>query len=138
MTADAFDVCIPFVLQEEGGFSCHPADPGGATCHGITGVTLAAWRGCTGTVKDVECLTVDEAKKIYRDRYWNAIRGDGLPPAVAVVMLDSAVNSGPAQAFRWLQAAAGFRGAGIDGQLGPKTLAAVKQLDPLLVAHEVC
>jgi lysozyme family protein len=135
---DAFDLCIPFVLKEEGGYCCLDGDPGGATCRGVTMATLAAWRGCAVTAKDVEHLTEDEATRIYRARYWKPVRGDELPPAVALVMLDSAVNSGPAQAIRWLQAAVGMSGAAIDGQLGPKTLAAVRSLDPQLVAHELC
>jgi lysozyme family protein len=132
---DAFDVCIPFVLKEEGGYCCLAGDPGGATCRGVTLATLAAWRGCAVTAKDVEHLTEDEARKIYRKNYWNAVRGDDLPPAVAIVMLDSAVNSGPKQAIRWLQSAVGVER---DGDLGPHTLAAVKDHDPQLVAHEVC
>jgi lysozyme family protein len=51
------------------------------------------------------------------------------------VMLDSAVNSGPSQAIRWLQSAVGVER---DGDLGPRTLAAVRDHDPQLVAHEVC
>jgi len=135
---DAFDLCIPFILKEEGGFCNYVEDPGGATCRGITGATLADWRGCEVTVADVEALTEKEARDIYRARYWNAIRGDELPPAVALVVLDGAVNSGPKRSIMWLQAAVGFKGAAIDGQLGPKTLGAVRQLDPLMVAHEIC
>jgi lysozyme family protein len=56
----------------------------------------------------VEHLTEQEARNIYRAMYWNKVRGDELPPAVALVMLDSAVNSGPAQAIRWLQSAVGM------------------------------
>jgi lysozyme family protein len=99
--------------------------------------TLSSWRGYAVTAQDVEHLSEKEAREIYRARYWNAVRGDDLPPAVALVMLDSAVNSGPAQAIKWLQAAVGLSGAAIDGKLGPHTLAAVKALDPQLVAHEV-
>lgn len=135
---DAFDLCIPFVLAEEGGYCCVPEDRGGATCRGVTAATLAQWRGCTVTHKDVEALTEEEAREIYRALYWQAIHGDDLPPVVALVVLDSAVNSGPRQAIKWLQSAVGFKGASIDGQLGPRTLGAVRQLDPQLVAHEIC
>lgn len=132
----AFDRCIPFVLQWEGGYVCHPDDPGGATCHGVTAETLAAWRKCAVTHADVEALQVAEACAIYRAKYWQAIRGDDLPPAVALVTLDAAVNSGPLRAAKWLQTAAGFRDP--DGQIGPRTIEAVRRLDPQLVAHEMC
>jgi lysozyme family protein len=132
---DAFDLCIPFVLKEEGGYCCLPGDNGGATCRGVTMATLAAWRGCAVTVQDVEHLSEQEARNIYRAMYWDKVRGDELPPAVALVMLDSAINSGPKQAIRWLQSAVGMER---DGDLGPRTLAAVKDHDPQLVAHEVC
>jgi hypothetical protein len=86
---DAFDLCIPFVLKEEGGYCCLPGDNGGATCRGVTMATLAAWRGCAVTVQDVEHLSEQEARNIYRAMYWDKVRGDELPPAVALVMLDS-------------------------------------------------
>ena len=48
--------------------------------------------------------------------------GDALPPPLALLVFDAAVNNGVGRAAVWLQLAAG---AAPDGQLGPRTLAAV-------------
>jgi len=55
--------------------------------------------------------------------YWTPIQGDKLPPALAVVVFDHAVNAGPPKATRLLQAALG---ASVDGVMGRQTLAAAR------------
>jgi lysozyme family protein len=35
MTAENFDECLKLVRKDEGGYSNHPSDPGGATQWGI-------------------------------------------------------------------------------------------------------
>jgi lysozyme family protein len=72
-------------------------------------------------------LPVDLAKRIYHEKYWKPVRADELPEAVRYVLFDGAVNSGPAQAVRWLQRAVNVAD---DGVIGPKTLAAVASVDP--------
>ena len=116
-----FDTAIKHVLQVEGDFSDHPADPGGATRSGITEAVArrAGYRG------DMRELPLDLAKRIYREEYWNAVRADELPAGIRLVMFDAAVNSGTGQAIRWLQRAVGVAD---DGVLGPRTLAAVGAL----------
>ena len=99
-----FDACLRFVLQYEGGFVNHPADPGGATNLGITRATLAAWRKRPVTVADVRALTRDEAAAIYRAKYWDAIGGDALPAGVDLLAFDIAVNMGVGRAKAWLAA----------------------------------
>lgn len=111
-----FDQIIKHVLMHEGGYSDHSADPGGKTMHGIT-EAVAREVGYRGNMQE---LPIDLAKRIYRDRYWDSIRADELPPAVRHVMFDAAVNSGPRQAIIWLQRAIGVDA---DGIIGPVTLA---------------
>lgn len=72
---------------------------------------------------DIARLTIDDAKAIYEARYWQPIRGDDLPPGLALLCFDSAVNNGVGAATRWLQSAAGVT---IDGAIGPKTIAAAQ------------
>ena len=121
-----WDACIAFVLEREKGFVSNPADSGGATNMGITRATLASWRGEPVTEDDVRNLTAGEAKSIYRANYWNAARCDAMPPGVDLVLMDSAVMSGPSRAVRFLQEACGLRGGDVDGNVGPKTLGAVR------------
>lgn len=118
-----FDTAFTTLLKHEGGFSNHPADPGGKTRFGITEAVAreAGYRG------DMRELPLDLAKRIYKDRYWGAVRADELPAAVRYAVFDAAVNSGVRQAARWLQRAVGVRD---DGVIGPVTLAAVRAADP--------
>ena len=125
-TEARWDACIAFVLEREGGFANDSADGGGATNMGITRATLASWRGEPVTEEDVRNLTVAEAKSIYRANYWNAARCDAMPPGVDLVLMDSAVMSGPSWGVRFLQEACGLRGKDVDGIVGPKTLSAVR------------
>lgn len=129
-----FSACLGLVLKAEGGYSNNPADPGRATNMGITQTTLASWRGHPVTVADVKALTADEAGKIYRARYWNAVNGDNLPAGIDYVCFDFAVNSGPARAAKALQQALGVAQ---DGVIGPVTVAAARKAEPVGVINVV-
>ncbi len=118
-----FDTAFTTMLRHEGDYSDHPADPGGKTRYGIT-EAVAREVGYRGDMRE---LPLDLAKRIYKGRYWEAVRADELPAEVRYAVFDAAVNSGPRQAIRWLQRAAGAKD---DGIIGPKTLAAVRATDP--------
>ena len=119
-----FDDIMLTIFRWEGGFVDDPQDPGGATNMGITHKTLAQFRGLASvTPQEVKDLTKDEAIAIYRANYWGAIRGDNLPQPLDFVVMDGAVNQGPAGVTKLLQA---LVGAGQDGALGKKTLKAIK------------
>lgn len=118
-----FDQTFDILLKHEGDYSDHPADPGGKTRFGIT-EAVAREVGYRGDMRE---LPLDLAKRIYKDRYWDAVRADELPAAIRYAMFDAAVNSGPRQAIRWLQRAAGAQD---DGIIGPQTLAAARAADP--------
>ena len=91
-----FDQSLKFVLAHEGGYSNDPADPGGATMHGVTQRTYNTFRKGEGKpVADVRNIAPDEVRAIYKNRYWNAIHGDQYSAPLATVMLDAAVNHGP-------------------------------------------
>jgi Glycosyl hydrolase 108/Predicted Peptidoglycan domain len=122
-----FGSCMAVVLREEGGFVDNPADPGGATNMGITLRTLAAWRHAPTSVEDVRNLSVDEAERIYRAHYWNAMSCDSLPAGVDLMVFDFGVNAGPEEAIRTLQRAVGVTA---DGRMGPATLGAVARMNP--------
>jgi lysozyme family protein len=110
-------------MSHEGGFSNHPDDPGGATMYGVT-EKVARANGYTGHMRD---FTLDQAKAIYRKQYWDACQCEAMPDAVRYPLFDAAVNSGPVQSIKWLQAAAGVKA---DGVIGPMTRQAVNVLDP--------
>lgn len=126
---DRFPACLAVVLHHEGGFVNDPADPGGATNMGITIETLGDWRGKRVTPDDVRALTQAEAAQIYRARYWNPMRCDDLPPGLDLMVFDAGVNSGPQRAARLLQGAVAVP---VDGAIGPITLAAAREADPVM------
>jgi lysozyme family protein len=97
---------------------------------GITHKTLSAWRGTEVTVEDVKNLTQEEAGEIYRANYWNALNCDGLPPGIDLVAFDFGVNAGVGRAAKLLQKVVHVEQ---DGQVGPITLGAVRELEPVHV-----
>lgn len=121
-----FDSALAFVLQQEGGYSNNPLDPGGPTNFGITQRTYDRWKMYNAAPKvPVEQIPMEEARVIYHDWYWQAIGGDELPDKLDLVTFDAAVNIGPAPAVRILQRAAWTPE---DGIMGPNTLVAVRSI----------
>jgi len=125
--AEIIESTIDAILAREGGYVDHPDDKGGATNHGITQATLAGWRRARVTVDDVKALTEAEARDIYRSQY---IEEPGflhiLNDAVFSVVVDTAVNFGPAKATVFLQTALGVNA---DGVFGPVTRKAMDLAD---------
>jgi lysozyme family protein len=123
-----FARAMAFVLRYEGGYSEHPADPGGATNHGISlryavklGRLLDLDRDGDVDAADIRLITPKIAADLYRKDFWWAVRAERLPAAMALVAFDAAINCGPGRAAGWLQGAVG---AAQDGAIGPKTIAA--------------
>lgn len=114
--ADAFEWAVAIVLEREGGYVNDPKDPGGETKYGISRRAYPAL--------DIAALTKEDAKVIYRRDYWDACQCDGLPPDVALLVFDCAVNQGVATARILLQEAAAVK---VDGAVGPVTLAAARK-----------
>lgn len=120
-----FDNAFRVVIGEEGGYTTNPADPGNwtggrvgaGTCAGTKyGISAAAYPHL-----NIAGMALDEAKAIYKADYWDRVRADELPAAIALLVFDAAVNSGPDRATRWLQCALQVRS---DGVVGPVTIAA--------------
>ena len=130
-----FEAALAFTLPWEtggdpdGGYTCDPVDPGGATCWGIS---VRAHPEV-----DVERLSREQAAAIYRENYWDAT-GAQLPKEaapLALALFDFAVNSGESRANRELQT---LVGATPDGVIGPKTCEALLSHAYALVGHELC
>ena len=132
---DNFEKCLEFVLHHEGGFVDHPEDPGGATNLGCTKATWEKWVGRLCTVDDIKALVPEDVAPLYREKYWDKVRGDDLPTGVDYCVFDTAINSGPGRAAKFLQEAVG---AVADGAIGPRTLAAVREADPRQVIDAYC
>jgi lysozyme family protein len=100
---EVFERALAITLEYEGGYSAHPADPGGATYKGVTHWTFAAYLAGKGQpLRDVRSITETELREIYRRGYWDAIGAAEMSPALAIVAFDIACNSGPARVKAWL------------------------------------
>ncbi len=119
-----FDDAFANTIGLEGGFVDNPADPGGATMHGVTESVARKW-GYTGPMQD---LPLETAKQIAKQEYWDPYQCDKLVPLIAVQVFDAAYNGG--DVVRWLQQASG---ATVDGVLGPKTITAVNLTNPYVM-----
>lgn len=117
-----FEACHAITAKWEGGWSDHPADPGGKTMYGITQATLSAHLGRPALDAEIRNLSRATATAIYRDRYWKPVSGDALPEGVDLCVYDFGVNSGPSRAVKSLQAALGVKA---DGWIGRLTLEAM-------------
>lgn len=137
MSIEAFNTAIAFVLPHEEEFARGhwgdekyvvtenvEGDAGGLTKYGIDQA------GNPGV--DVANLTRDQAIVIYHLRYWSAHNLDSLPDKLAIAAFDVWVNGGHANL--WLQHAYNVTHPSApqlveDGQLGPKSLAALAASD---------
>ena len=91
-----FDAAIKFVLEREGGATVtnDPADPGGLTKYGIS------QRAHPGL--DIQNLTEEQAKAIYRKVYWEDSGCDRLQWPMNLIQLDTATNMGVGRAKQFL------------------------------------
>lgn len=122
-----FESALAGLLQHEGGFVNHPADPGGMTNLGVTKAVWEEWVGHPVTEKAMRSLQPADVAPLYRRKYWERVYADDLPAGVDYACFDAAVNSGPGRAVKWLQSCAGVTA---DGALGPVSMAAIKLADP--------
>ena len=120
------------IVAREGGWVNDPADPGGATNHGVTLTTLRRLaldldRDGTVTQSDLRRLTRAQAAEIFLQHYYHAPRIDALPEALRPSVFDMQVNAG-AQAVRILQRLLTEMGhpCTVDGMIGPQTIAAAE------------
>lgn len=130
-----YDYCLGEVLKWEGGYTNHPADKGGPTNFGITIHDYRMYVNPTATALDVKNMKLDDAKTIYRIRYWDLCQCDALPDGLDYTVFDFAVNSGVKRSISYLQQAAGCDL--IDGIMGPRTLHYTLLKDPIELINTI-
>ena len=121
---------IDLVIAAEGGDkeTNDPTDKGGRTKYGIAEkANPEAW--ADGKV------TLDEARDIYFHKYVVQPGFDKIEdPKLQHQLVDFGVNSGPFIAVQKLQT---VLGVGVDGKMGPKTLAAANSTDPRELSNKL-
>lgn len=85
---------MEFILKWEGGYSNDPNDPGGETKYGISKRSHPE--------VNITKLTLDEAKEIYRSKYWVPLGCNDLDSPLDLVVMDTGVNMGPGRAKDFL------------------------------------
>jgi lysozyme family protein len=124
------------MLKSEGGFTDDERDNGNKLPDGrkgstMLGVTQFNWEQHVGhqvTHDDMRKLTPTDVEPLYKKKYWDAVRGDELPPGISYLCFDFAVNAGAGRSIKTLQTAVGVTP---DGGFGPMTMAAVQAIDPV-------
>ncbi len=98
LTNQDIDDIIERIIKREGGarVTNHRNDPGGWTKFGITAGTLGDWLklGRDATEAEVRALTLAEAIKIYRRKYYEHFRIGRLPADLQEPVMDACVTSG--------------------------------------------
>ena len=133
-----FSAALAHVLNSEVGFQDDPKDAGnklpdgrqGCTNLGVTQSTWESFVGHPVSREDMKRLTEERVARLYRHKYWDAVKADELPDGVDYLVFDFAVNAGPGRAIKLLQSVVGVPE---DGAIGPKTLKAVESITPATV-----
>ena len=126
-----------FVARWEGGYSCDPDDPGGATNFGVSLRWLKSLGLPQGDIDhdgdidadDIRDLDKGTASTLFRQRFWDAYGLGSFKQKTATVYFDAMVNTGPVQATKFMQR--GYKAVfpadalTVDGKLGPQTRAAL-------------
>ena len=124
-----FDQAFDRLIGHEAGLSMDPRDPGnwtgGRPNVGELKGTKFGIAANTYPDIDIQGLTLEAAKAIYYRDWWLKIGADQYDSAVAFQLWDFAVNAGMETAKRALQRAVKVAD---DGQIGPRTVMAVKSM----------
>lgn len=105
---------LQIILDNEGGKSDNPADPGGRTNRGITQRTFDAWLlKHSLPPQDVWTITDQQTFDIYKEEYWYPSGCEAMNEPLALVVFDSAVNCGVPRAKQFLENAKKEVGPGL-------------------------
>jgi uncharacterized protein (TIGR02594 family) len=133
--ASNFNKVLPWLLEDEGGFTDEATDAGGPTNWGITLQDARMYWKPDATAADVRAMPKEVAVSIFRAKYWDKMHCDELPSGVDYAVFDFGVNSGVSRAAKFLQ---NIVGTDQDGEIGPLTIAATIAADPAHVINTLC
>ncbi|MGR3702651.1 MAG: holin-associated N-acetylmuramidase [Paracoccaceae bacterium] len=129
------------IVAREGGFVNDPADPGGATKHGVTlGTLRRLGLDLSGdgsvTIADVEAMTQTRAAEIFIEHYFRRPGLHHLPEVIQASVFDMYVNAG-SNAVKILQRLLRQMGqaVAVDGVVGTQTITASQAAAAAAPAH---
>jgi lysozyme family protein len=136
MSKSTYDAALGRLLVHEGGYTNHPADPGGPTNFGITIYDYRKYVKPGATATDVKAMSLAEAKAIYRAKYWDAQRCDDLPAGVNDAVFDYGVNSGIGRSGKVLRRC--LKLADNTSAVSDMVIAAARQADAKVLVTAIC
>lgn len=130
-----FELAIPTILNNEGGFVNDPNDKGGFTYRGITRKNFQNWNGWNiiDNIPDLKNGQIIQnadleqlVKAFYKTNFWDKFKGDFIDnQTIAVFTFDWFVNAG-SPAIKHLQECAGVNN---DGIIGTGSITAINAAD---------
>lgn len=122
MADDVYEIAFERTIGLEGGYVDHPQDRGGPTKYGLS--------KRSNPDLDIPNLTLEQAKQIYKERYWDRLNLISIPYEILQLeIFDTAVNCGLRMAQLIVQRSLNFLGEGLseDGIMGPRTIDALNR-----------
>lgn len=99
---DMFDKVMAFVFEDEGGVTVSNDEPGGVSVYGVSRTAWNEYNGLPATIAEMKSLTKEQAKKFYRDCFWNKVATDK-PAGYRYAAFDWSLNSGIALAAYYIK-----------------------------------
>lgn len=146
------DKYLQFVARWEGKYGksledsasklfCPTPHSDGFKYHTSHGVTYGVWKAAYGSDKDelFYSMPSDMWFSIFKNRYWDKVKGDNLPFNIAVLTTEFAWMSGVGTGSKQLQQALNNLGKDIevDGKIGKLTLKAVSEVSTVELFDEM-
>lgn len=126
-------------IENEGGYTNDPDDPGGETFKGIARKMNSKWEGWVTidmlkrqsgfpASADRDSELREQVGMFYLNSFWNKIGGDDIQnQQIAESVFDFAVNAGVGTSSALAQMVVGVKA---DGVIGPDSLTAINAFDP--------
>jgi len=142
---DVLSLALSFTLRStvEGGYVDNPADPGGATNHGITQATYTNWLTEHSMPEaDVRQISSQEVNAIYKELFWVRPHFDLIAaflPASTIAVFDWYLNGGNRMEQAAIESFQRRVGVVADGAIGPHTAKAAQSIgNDLVFALQLC
>lgn len=134
-----FQGAIDIILEVEGGFQKVATDPGNWTGGSVGSGYLKGTKYGISAAQypslDIESISADEARLIYRRDYYDRYKLRRLPRPLVLPVLDAVIHEGPLPAISRLQRLVGVQPDGILGPVTAHALSTTTIDGPLLWAY---
>lgn len=108
-TGSGFDAHIGKLLKTEGGYAAKDGTSGAPVVYGLNRKHNPSEFDAAMKITKEKGKEAGQAyaSTVYKQKYWDTIGGDTLPPELQATALDAAVNQGAGTAKKWLEQSGG-------------------------------